>query len=204
MSEYKSPYAANIGRMNNSEVVSLAKNRFTDEETQIAIAKHYYGLGRQYLASNPEVSSKAAQILWNRKGYVLKCCLLENGKMEISEEELTLFYRTTFKGRERRKWRMHQAFLGGYSWYRGHNKSRTHGALLEEMYADVTKGDPEYYLVRRFVEHPNCTLNLALRISTMKVPPNQLRWGSHRWDEVKQSALMKVAEITKREGATSR
>ena len=59
MSEYKSPYAANIGRMNNSEVVSLAKNRFTDEETQIAIAKHYYGLGRQYLASNPEVSPKA-------------------------------------------------------------------------------------------------------------------------------------------------
>jgi hypothetical protein len=96
------------------------------------------------------------------------------------------------------------AFLGGYSWYRGHNKSRTHGALLEEMYADVTKGDPEYYLIRRFVEHPNCTLNLALRISTMKIPPKQLRWGSQRWDDVKQSALMKVAEITKREGATSR
>ena len=55
MSEYKSPYAANIGQMYNSEVVSLAKNRFTDEETQIAIATHNYGLGRQYLASNPEV-----------------------------------------------------------------------------------------------------------------------------------------------------
>ena len=204
MSEYKSPYAANIGQMYNAEVVSLAKNRFTDEETQIAIATHNYGLGRQYLASNPEVSPRAAEILWNRKGYVLKCCLLENGKMELPDEELTLFYRTTFKGRERRKWRMNQAFLGGYSWYRGHNKSRTHGAMLEEMYADMTSDEPESYFVRRFIDHPNCTLNLALRISTMKVPENQLRYGSRRWEEVKQTALMKVAEITKREGATSR
>ena len=204
MSEYKSPYAANIGQMYNSEVVSLAKNRFTDEETQIAIAKHDYALGRQYLAENPDVSVDAAQILWDRKGYVLKCSLLMNGKKELSDEEMTQFYRTTFKGRERRKWRMQQAFLGGYGWRASTNKSRTPGALLEEMYADTTSGDPEYYFIRRFVEHPNCTLNLALRISTMKVPEYQLRYGSRRWDEIKQAALMKVAEITKREGATSR
>ena len=204
MSEYKSPYAANIGQMYNSEVVSLAKNRFTDEETQIAIAKHDYALGRQYLAENPDVSAEAAQILWDRKGYVLKCSLLMNGKKELSDEEMTQFYRTTFKGRERRKWRMQQAFLGGYGWRASTNKSRTPGALLEEMYADMTSDEPESYFVRRFVEHPNCTLNLALRISTMKIPEHQLRWGSRRWEEVKQYALMKVAEITKREGATSR
>ena len=204
MSEYKSPYAANIGQMYNSEVVSLAKNRFTDEETQIAIAKHDYALGRQYLAENPDVSVDAAQILWDRKGYVLKCSLLMNGKKELSDEEMTQFYRTTFKGRERRKWRMQQAFLGGYGWRASTNKSRTPGALLEEMYADTTNDNPESYFVRRFVEHPNCTLNLALRISTMKVPEYQLRYGSRRWDEIKQAALMKVAEITKREGATSR
>ena len=204
MSEYKSPYAANVGQMYNSEVVSLAKNLFTDEETQIAIAKHHYALGRQYLAENPDVSAEAAQILWDRKGYVLKCSLLMNGKKELSDEEMTQFYRTTFKGRERRKWRMQQAFLGGWGWRGSVNKSRTHGALLEEMYADTTSGDPEYYFIRRFVEHPNCTLNLALRISTMKVPEYQLRYGSRRWDEIKQAALMKVAEITKREGAASR
>jgi hypothetical protein len=204
MSEYKSPYAANIGKMYNAEVVSLAKNRFTDEETQIAIAKHYYPLGRQYLAENPDVSPKAAQILWERKGYVLKCSLLMNGKMELSDEEMVQFYRTTFKGRERRKWRMQQAFLGGYTWYRQENKSRTPGSLLEEMYADTINDDPESYFVRRFVEHPNCTLNLALRISTMKIPEHQIRYGQQRWNEIKQAALMKVAEITKREGATSR
>jgi len=203
MSDYKSPYAANLHSMYNSEISSLAKNRFTDEETQIAIAKYHYSLARQHLAENPDVSPKAADILWNRKGYVLKCALLANGKKELSDDEMTQFYRTTFKGRERRKWRMQQAFLGGYGW-RSSNNSKTPGALLEEIYTDTVKDDPQYYLVRRFVEHPNCTLDLALRISTMKVSDREMLYGRRRWDGIKHQALMKVAEITKREGATSR
>jgi len=203
MSDYKSPYAANLHSMYNSEISSLAKNRFTDEETQIAIAKYHYSLARQHLAENPDVSPKAADILWNRKGYVLKCALLANGKKELSDDEMTQFYRTTFKGRERRKWRMQQAFLGGYGW-RSSNNSKTPGVLLEEIYTDTVKDDPQYYLVRRFVEHPNCTLDLALRISTMKVSDREMLYGRRRWDGIKHQALMKVAEITKREGATSR
>jgi len=203
MSDYKSPYAANLHSMYNSEISSLAKNRFTDEETQIAIAKYHYSLARQHLAENPDVSPKAADILWNRKGYVLKCALLANGKKELSDDEMTQFYRTTFKGRERRKWRMQQAFLGGYGW-RSSNNSKTPGALLEEIYTDTVKDDPQYYLVRRFVEHPNCTLDLALRISTMKVSDREMLYGRRRWNDIKHQALLKVAEITKREGATSR
>jgi hypothetical protein len=204
MSEYKSPYAANLHSMYNSEISSLAKNRFTDEETQIAIAKYHYSLARQHLAENPDVSPKAADILWNRKGYVLKCALLANGKKELSDEEMTQFYRKTFKGRWNRKWRMQQAFLGGYGWRSSSkNNSKTPGVLLEEIYADTVKGDPQYYLVRRFVEHPNCTLDLALRISTMRVSDREMVYGRRRWDEIKHQALMKVAEITKREGAIS-
>ena len=208
MSGYTSPYAANIGKMYNAEVVSLAKNRFTDEETQIAIAKHWYGRGREYLAENTNVSPKAAQILWDRKGYVLKCCLLMNGNIELSDEEYTAFYRDVFKRRlHRRSWRMIQAFLGGYHWYKNPNLSKTPAALLEEIYNDVVADrtrEPESYTMERFAQHPNCSLELALRISTMKIPENQLRWAGPRWERIKQSALMKVAEITKREGATSR
>ena len=204
MRDYKSPYAANLHKMYNSEISSLAKNRFTDEETQIAIAKHHYSLARQHLAENPDVSEAAADILWNRKGYVLKCALLQNGKKELSDDEMTQFYRMTFKNRPRRKWRMQQAFLGGYSW-RSSNNSKTPGVLLEEIYADtVKKDDLQYYFVRRFVEHPNCTLDLALRISTMKVSDKEMRYGRRRWDDIKHQALMKVAEITKRAGAISR
>jgi len=210
MSGYKSPYAANIGKMYNAEVVSLAKNRFTDEETQIAIAKHYYGRGREYLAQNPDVSPKAAQILWDRKGYVLKCALLQNGKMELSEEEYTAFYRDTFKrSLRRRSYRMVQAFLGGYRWYNQSGESKTPSVLLDEIYADFIAEEPdgygsESYTIEQFVNHPNCSLELALRISTMKIPESRLKWSGSRWDGIKKKALLKVAEITKREGATSR
>ena len=44
---YGSPYANNISKMHNSEVVGLAKNRFTDAETQLAISKHWYRLGKE-------------------------------------------------------------------------------------------------------------------------------------------------------------
>jgi hypothetical protein len=98
---------------------------------------------------------------------------------------------------------MQEAFLGGYSW-QSSNNSKTPGVLLEEIYADTIKSDPQYYLIRRFVEHPNCTLDLALRISTMKVSEKEMIYGQRRWEEIKHRALMKVAEITKREGAISR
>ena len=39
---YTSPYAANISNMANPEIVSLARNSFTDAETQVAIAKRRY------------------------------------------------------------------------------------------------------------------------------------------------------------------
>ena len=68
----KSPYADKIPEMYNSEVVALAKNRFTDAETQIAIAKWGYKLGQSYLAANENITDEAAEILWNHRGYVLK------------------------------------------------------------------------------------------------------------------------------------
>ena len=37
---YASPYANNIKNMENSEITGLAKNRFTDEETMLAISKY--------------------------------------------------------------------------------------------------------------------------------------------------------------------
>lgn len=196
---YTSPYARNLNKMSNKEQVSLAQNRFTDAETQIAIAKNSYRLAREYLANNTSVTPEAANELWTYKGYVLKCALVSNGKKTLTEEEMTAFYRKNFKGRKNRRWRMQSTFLGTYT-TRGRRGAHTTGALLEEIYADSSR-NPEYYTVRRFVEHPNCTLNLALRISTMKVPESSRNYWASHWKEVKDQALMKVAEITKRESA---
>jgi len=201
---YTSPYARNLNKMTNKEQVSLAQNRFTDEETQVAIAKNHYRLAREYLANNTSVTPEAANELWKHKGYVLKCALLANGKKTLSDEEALAFYRKNFKGRKNRSWRMYTAFLGAYSRFgpdRG-DPSNTPGVLLEEMYED--EKTPEYYTIRRFVEHPNCTLNLALRISTMKLNDRERQYYTSQWKEVKRQALMRVAEITKRESAIPR
>lgn len=196
---YTSPYARNLNKMSNKEQVSLAQNRFTDAETQIAIAKNPYRLAREYLANNTSVTPEAANELWAYKGYVLKCALVSNGKKILTEEEMIAFYRKNFKNRKNRHWRMQSTFLGGR--YTTRTATHTTGALLEEIYADSSR-KPEYYTVRRFVEHPNCTLNLALRISTMKVPESSRNYWASHWKEVKDQALMKVAEITKRESAS--
>jgi hypothetical protein len=200
---YTSPYARNLNKMTNKEQVSLAQNRFTDEETQIAIAKNDYRLAREYLANNPSVTPEAANELWKHKGYVLKCALLANGKKTLSDEEALAFYRKNFKGRKNRSWRMYTAFLGSYSRHGlGRSSSNTPSVLLEEMYED--EKTPTYYTIRRFIEHPNCTLNLALKISTMKFNERERQYYTNQWEDVKRQALMRVAEITKRESAIPR
>jgi len=201
---YTSPYARNLNKMTNKEQVSLAQNRFTDEETQVAIAKNHYRLAREYLANNTSVTPEAANELWKHKGYVLKCALLANGKKTLSDEEALAFYRKNFKGRKNRSWRMYTAFLGAYSSFgRGRDESsNTPGVLLEEMYED--EKTPTYYTIRRFIEHENCTLNLALKISTMKLNDRERQYYTNQWEAVKRQALMRVAEITKRESAISR
>ena len=197
---YTSPYARNLNKMSNKEQVSLAQNRFTDAETQIAIAKNSYRLAREYLANNTSVTPEAANELWAYKGYVLKCALLSNGKKILTEEEMIAFYRKNFKNRKNRHWRMQSTFLGRYT-AGPQSGAHTTGALLEEIYVDSSR-NPEYYTVRRFIEHPNLTLNLALRISTMKVPEGSQNYYASHWGGVKKAALMKVAEITKRESAS--
>jgi len=57
--------------------------------------------------------------------------------------------------------------------------------------------------LERFINHKNCSLNLALRISTMPDPPKE-NYYARNFDDLRQKALLKVAEITKREGVDSR
>ena len=132
---YGSPYANNIPNMYNAEVVALAKNRFTDAETQLAIAKHWYRLGKEYLAANPNLTQEAGRILWDHRGYVLKSTMIEAGNIDLTEQEYIDTYRQYFKGKTRSHWRMLNAFLGrAYYWQS--NTSKTPTTLLEEIYED--------------------------------------------------------------------
>jgi len=204
---YTSPYANNLDKMHNSEKVALAKNRFTDDETQMAIAKDWYKLAQTYLASNPNVTTEAADELWNRRGYVLKSLLLANGRKKLKKKEYAEVYRKYFKNNRRSHWRMMQAFFGGYHYWgnRTESKNNTPTELLEEIYADLPEDEQKRsYTLERFINHQNCSLNLALRISTMPDPPKEQHYYYQNYGDLRQKALLKVAEITKREALLSR
>jgi len=207
---YGSPYANNIPNMHNSEVVALAKNRFTDAETMLAIAKHWYRLGKEYLAANENLTEEAARILWDHRGYVLKATMIEAGNIELTDQEYIDTYRQYFKGKTRSTYRMISAFLGrAYYWQS--NQSKTPATLLEEIYEDFQTdshlqsawGD-NTYLYKRFITHQNCPLSVALKIGTMKTPEHSVRYYGQQFERLREEAMLKVAEITKRESAVSR
>ena len=207
MTIYQSPYANNIGKMNNSEVVSLAKNRFTDSETMLAISKHYYRLAKEYLSNNPNITPEAAQELWNHRGYVFKATLLSHGAIKLKKKEYTEVYRKYFKNNSRSHWRMMQAFFGGYGYYHRttKNENNTPGELLEEIYTDLSELErTRLWTLRRFIEHTNCSLNLALKIGTIKTPESRYRYHDADFANLRNEAMLKVAEITKRDARSSR
>jgi len=195
---YTSPYAQNVPKMYNTEVVALAKNRFTDAETQMAIAKHHYRLGHTYLARNSKITQDAAKELWSRRGYVLKSILMAHDRIDLSDQERIDVYRKYFKNKSRSEWRMLSAFLGRSYWERDKNDPQTPTVLLDEIYSDLLATDRvSRYTLQRFVDHPNCSLEMAIRIST--TPDEQNGSYTYSSEDLRQNALMRVAEITKQQ-----
>ena len=195
---YSSPYAQNVSNMYNTEVVALAKNRFTDAETQMAIAKHDYRLGHTYLARNSKVTQEVAEELWNRRGYVLKSILMAHDRIDLSDQERIDVYRKYFKNNSRSGWRMLSAFLGRSYWERDQNDPATPTVLLDEIYSDLLATDRAgRYTLQRFVDHPNCSLEMAIRIST--TPDEKNGTYTYSSEGLRQKALMRVAEITKQQ-----
>ena len=132
--------------------------------------------------------------------------LLSTGKIKLKKKEYAEVYRKYFKNNSRSHWRMMQAFFGGYGyWHREKNENNTPRALLDEIYEDLGEDETRHsYTLERFINHQNCSLNLALRISTMPDPPNLQNYYHTNFADLRQKALLKVAEITKREGVDAR
>jgi len=198
--KYTSPYAQNVPSMYNTEVVALAKNRFTDEETMLAIANWGYRLGQSYLAANENITDEAAKVLWEKRGYVLKSELLRRGRIKLKKNEYTEVYRKYFKNNRRSTWRMLSAFLGGGYYYRQEpNSNHTPSELLDEIYSDLPQDEVRSYTLERFVQHDNCSLELAIKISTIADPVSGNNYYQQSFDNLRQKALMRVAEITKKQ-----
>ena len=134
--------------MYNSELVGLAKNRFSDAETQLAIANHPYRLAKSYLACNPKITQEAAEVLWDHRGYVFKSELLRTGAIELDEQTYWDVYNKYFKKNSRSHWRMMGAFLGQSYWRENHGANKTPAALLEQIFNDLPENEfkQKYYI----------------------------------------------------------
>ena len=161
----------------------------------MALANHPYRLAKTYLACNPNITQEAAEVLWNHRGYVLKSELLRTGGIDLDEDTYWEVYNQYFKNNSRSHWRMLGAFLGHRYWGESEGSNKTPGALLEQIFEDLPEDEKRSYTISRFVTHPNCTLDLAIKISVMEDSGERQFYGTS-W---KREAQLKVAELTKKQ-----
>ncbi len=171
------------------------KNRFSSPEIQLALANQPYKLAKTYLACNPNITQEAAEVLWNHRGYVLKSELLRTGAIDIDEDTYWSVYNQYFKNNSRSHWRMLGAFLGHRYWGENKGSNKTPGALLEQIFDDLPTHEKRGHTVGRFIEHDNCTLELAIKISVMDLDENY----NYGYGDYRRKAQLRVAELTKKQ-----
>ena len=189
----------NIHNMTNAELNGLAKNRYIPEDIQLAIEAHPYRLAKQHLSWNQGITPRVAEKLWDRKGFVLKCNLVSQGKY-IDQPEKYRELHTDYGRRIMRgsMWRFQSVFLQSHRWESG--ADYTPSDIVDKIYDDLASDDSllggsstghgysQYYFrnsMRKIVEHPNCSLETAVKISaTTEVP------------EVRKAAFDKIAKLS--------
>jgi len=180
-----SQLAKNVWRMENVELIGLAKNRFLDEATQVKIAEHPYRRAKQYLAENAGLCQKALAHLWSLRGYSLKADLLSFGHFAGQDEfyhELYDDYATQM--RQRSPWRLHRAFVGGH----GYNASgygpltgprATPPEILEDIYQKDVMGRldlkneswSQRTTLRALLANPNLPTDIIVKVSASHADP---------------------------------
>ena len=175
--------------MTNPELIGLAKNRFLDEEDQVAIASHHYRRAQDHLITNSGLQPAAKKILWDYNGYARKCDLLAYGHFddspEVHNKYKDLYDNYGSQMRARSPWRISRVFLRHSRWYShgSHRHSTDTGcppSIIEDIYLkDVQrfrnggqdKRSFSYYysgpdtVERHIIENPNTPLELIVKIS---------------------------------------
>jgi hypothetical protein len=174
--------ADNIYRMNNPEIIGLAKNRWLPANVQMAIAKNWYARAHWYLAMNEGLDKEVRDYLWSatcNKGYTLKTEMISYGQYDGTPEKYWELYEKYPGAWTRSGWRMSQAFFGHY-WAPAAAQSATPTDLLNKIYDDrydpkkhgiydeshsYYYGSHPKYQLERLAKHPNLDLPLAIKLS---------------------------------------
>ena len=171
-----------IPNMTNPELIGLAKNRYLDEEDQVAIAKFHYRRAHNYLIENMNLKTAARDVLWDYNGYARKCELITYGHyLEEQDKYHELYDGYATQMRNRSPWRIPRVFLHHYRWH-------SHGAtahavatgtppdIIEDIYLkDVqrprTRRESGSYFSapthteRYIIENPSTPIELVVKIS---------------------------------------
>jgi hypothetical protein len=158
--------ANHVHEMYNSEKNSTARLRFIDKATQIALAQDRYLLCRKYLASNPNLCDEARDILMNGKANSVKINLLAQGHLNHAPDTISDLY---FSMKRRGfGWWQRNSFIHGHYW-KDTQAPNTPIEVLTDILEATMKENPRYGASRTIggiIEHPNSTLEMALRAST--------------------------------------
>jgi hypothetical protein len=200
----------NIRKMRNDEIVGLAKNRFISEELQLALVDLPYRNGHTHLLENSGLTAKVRDLLWSDRinsGYTYKSTLIANGFYINDPEKYWELFRNYPSAWKRSPYRMLGSFVyhnTGRYWRDRNNLAQgaahTPSELLNKIYDCFycPKRKPQdesivalasYYSTSHqlelFASHPNCPLELAIKISTC---------GHNR---AEQEAFRKIVELSK-------
>ncbi|MBO67307.1 MAG: hypothetical protein CL398_03250 [Acidiferrobacteraceae bacterium] len=179
--------ANHVHEMTNAELNSVAKLRFTDEATQVALAKHPYLLCRKYLAHNPNLCEEARDILLAGKANSVKANLMVEGHLNHAPEKISELY-FSMKRRGFNWWNV-SAFIRGYYWSDKKEAPNTPVEVLEDIYEGVASPENKSYGKERtladVVRHPNSPIEMAIRASTSET------------EQVKQAGFARLIEIEK-------
>ncbi len=194
------PLLDNIRKMRNDELIGLAKNRFLPEEMQLALIDIGYRTGHMHLMENAGLTKKARDLLWSdsiNSGYVYKITLIHNGYYKDDTDKYWELFDKYPSAWSRSPWRMMNAFLyhrdpasapGGWYSRQGLECGANHtpADLLNKIYDTYfsKKIEDDYrsafgigYAARHrqhsFASHPNCDLELAIKVSTCGDPQAQ-------------------------------
>ena len=176
----------NIPFMTNPELIGLAKNRFLDEEDQVAIAKYHYRRAHNYLIENMNLKPAARDVLWDYNGYARKCELITYGHfLDEQDKYHELYDGYATQMRNRSPWRIPRVFLHHYRWHSHgvHTQTGTTGtpsSIIEDIYlkdvqrqrvgSDQIAASGYYYsgpstTERMIIENKNTPLELIVKIS---------------------------------------
>lgn len=192
-----SSYALNVPYMTNRELVGLAKNRFTDHDTQKAIAKSGYRLAVDYLSTNPNISDECVDLLWERRGYVFKCNLIASGRKVVAVSEWSRLYKTHFKRRMARPpWSMHKTFLNSES----NVPIEVLREIKEDLFLHSKATASRYYNLQwsfsRLVDCKNTDLALLTELNNYRLKSNWTGYQKTSFERVYFKKLLQLSSNT--------